>query len=82
MRPVYYPPDEYACDMTLSDPRTVHMHCSSDADVVEAYIWAIEVHRRSSPRNPPPSLFGPPYSLRYVCITGPGGRVLRGFEED
>lgn len=82
MRPVYYSQDEFRCDATLSPPGTVHLHCSSDEEVIEAFLYAQEIGRRSHPKETPTTLLGPPFSVRYWCITGPGGLVLRGFEED
>jgi hypothetical protein len=52
------------------------MHCPSDAMVCLAF----EVFRRLAWRSTagvPGTLVGPASNIRYVCITGPDGRVLR-----
>lgn len=73
---VTYYDDGSACDGATCHPSTVHLHCQTDQQVYMAWAWMRECQRRSVPRDPPETLVGYPWSQRYFCIIGPGGRVL------
>jgi hypothetical protein len=77
MTPVYYPLDEYRCGQEITDHRTQHLHLQAHAQVCMVFRHVLPQILRRSNEPPGGSLLGWPVGCRYVCITGPDGRVLR-----
>ena len=60
---------------TLLHPTAAVVRASDDQSAAQWFLRSHHVRELSNPRHPPRTLLGPPVSLRYLVVSGPGGIV-------